>query len=157
LIDRGRSAVGAAEERAFGGTELDEPIDRRTAEARLADVTGGPWWRRCGPAVIVARPRASARSSSARGDTDRVEVQLTEPQLSVATVAHELAHALAGVDHGHDDAFRAAYVDVVAVLAGVGPARALSEAFAAMGIAAGERRWPPPHRAVGDGFLVIGA
>ena len=59
MIDCGRAAVAAAEERAFGGTELDEPIDRRTAEARLAEVTGGPWWRHGGPEVSVARPRAS--------------------------------------------------------------------------------------------------
>lgn len=157
MIDRGRAAVAAAEERAFGGTELDEPIDRRTAEARLAEVTGGPWWRRCGPAVTVARARASTRSSSARGARDRVEIQLTDGQLSVATVAHELAHALAGVERGHDVEFRAAYVDVVAVLAGAAPAVALSEAFAAMGIATGGRRWPPPHRVAGDGFVVVSA
>ena len=157
MIERGWAAVAAAEERAFGGTELDETIDRRTAEARVVEATGGPWWRGCGPAVIVARPRASARSSSARLVTDRVEIQLTDAQLSVATVAHELAHALAGVDRGHGGEFRAAYVDVVAVLAGAAPALALSEAFAAMGIAAGARRWPPPHRAAGDGFVVVSA
>jgi hypothetical protein len=149
--------VAAAEERAFGGTELDEPIDRRAAEARLAEVTGGTWWRCCGPAVTVARPRAGTRSSSARGATDRVEIQLTEGQLSIATVAHELAHALAGVEHGHDDDFRAAYVDVVTALAGAAPAAALSEALAAMGIAAGRRRWPPPHRVAGEGFVVVSA
>jgi len=157
LTDRGRAAVAAAEERAFGGTELDEQIDRRTAESRLAEVTAGSWWHGCGPAVSVARPRAGARSSSARGVSDRVEIQLTDGQLSVATVAHELAHALAGLAHGHDDAFRAAYVDVVATLAGAGPAAALAEAFVAMGIAAGERRWPSPHRVVGDGFVVVSA
>jgi hypothetical protein len=86
-----------------------------------------------------------------------VEIRLTDDQLTTATVAHELAHALAGVDHGHDESFRAAYVDVVAVLAGTGPATALAEAFAAMGIAGGARRWPPPHRAAGDGFVVVSA
>jgi hypothetical protein len=151
------AAVAAAEERAFGGTELDAPIDRRAAESRLAEIVGGSWWRCCGPAVTVARPRAGARSSSARGVRDHVEIQLTDGQLSVATIAHELAHALAGVAHGHDGEFRAAYVDVVAALGGAGPATALVEAFAAMGIAAGARRWPAPHRATGAGFVVVGA
>jgi hypothetical protein len=77
--------------------------------------------------------------------------------LSVATVAHELAHALAGVGHGHDGVFRAAYVDVVTALAGAAPAAALAEAFAAMGIAAAARRWPSPHRIAGDGFVVVSA
>ena len=49
-------------------------------------------------------------------------VALATGQRDVATLAHELAHALAGVAGGHDARFRAALVDIVVVLAGPGPA-----------------------------------
>jgi hypothetical protein len=146
--------VSAAEEMAFGGTDLDVPIDRGVAEQRIADITAGSWWRSCGPPVTVSTPRAGIRSSTARDDAGRVGIQLSDEQLTLSTVAHELAHALAGTGHGHDATFRAAYVDVVAVLAGAVSAEALNEAFAAMGVSTAERRWPRPHRAVGDGFVV---
>ena len=148
---RGRRGARLRRHRA---RRADRPSYRRGA-ARRSD--GRAWWRRCGPAVTVARPASRHAIVERRGVRDRVEIKLTDGQLSVATVAHELAHALAGVEHGHDDEFRAAYVDVVAVLAGAAQAVALSEAFAAMGIAAGGRRWPPPHRVAGDGFVVVSA
>ena len=53
--------------------------------------------------------------------------------------------------------FRAAYVDVVAVVAGAGDAAALGDAFAAMGLDVDERRWPAPYRSSGDGFVVTSA
>ena len=139
--------MSAAEETAFGGTDLDAPLDRRSAERRIAEVDGRP-------VVAIVRPDGR-RVGAAGGDAlverratgaGRVGIRLSDEQLTVATVAHELAHALAGVDHGHDATFRAAYVDVVAVLAGAasgGGARARRST--AMGVAAGDRRWPPPH------------
>ena len=156
LTDRGRAAVAAAEERP---SAAPRPTSRSFVGGRVAP-------RRGDGRVVVAplwagRDRRSAAGwdaiVEARGVSDRVEIQLTDGQLSVATVAHELAHALAGLEHGHDDAFRAAYVDVASALAGVAPAAALAEAFAAMGIAAGDRRWPSPHRVAGDGFVVVSA
>ena len=78
---------------------------------------------------------------------------MSDEQLTIATAAHELAHALAGIDHGHD-APSAAYVDVVAMVGGASAAGALTEAFEAMGIAMAGRRWPSPYRAEGDGFVI---
>ena len=105
--DAGRAAVYAAEDVAFGGTELDvpRPIDELVA---LADrLTAGEWWAAVGaPVVTVAASRAGACSSTARsghrpGAPD-VAVHLAAGQHTVATLAHELAHALAGIGHGHD-------------------------------------------------------
>jgi hypothetical protein len=156
-MDHGRAAVAAAEEMAFGGTRLDDPLDRAAVERALADIVAGPWWASCGPAAALTTPRRDARSSSTRDSTRGVEVRLASGQLSLATVAHELAHALAGTNHGHDGTFRAAYVDVVAMLAGAGCASALVDALGTMGVAPGTRRWPPPHRGLGDGFLIAPA
>jgi hypothetical protein len=154
VIDRGKVAVAAAEEMAFGGTDLDVPLGRSAVERRVADLTTGPWWRSCGPSVAMATPRRGTRSSSAEHRTGHVTIRLADEQLTVATAAHELAHALAGVGHGHDAVFRVAYVDVVAVLAGSAHTTALADGFVAMGVAVGDRRWPAPYWAVGDGFVV---
>ncbi len=156
MVDAGRTAVLAAEEIAFGGTTLDLPVDRVTADRTIAEITAGPWWRSCGVVVAVQRPRRGTRSSSARHRPDHVEIQLSDEQLTRATVAHELAHALATVARRHDEVFRAAYLDVVAVIGGTVCADALADAFAAMGIAAGDRRWPAPYWAEGDAFRMIG-
>ena len=69
-------------------------------------------------------------------------IRLAAGQLDDVTIAHELAHLLAGIDHGHDDRFRAAHLDVVALLAGTGAASMLAEAYAAFGLSAGRRAWP---------------
>ena len=66
VIDRGQAAVAAAEEAAFGGTSFDVPISRREAERAIVRITAGPWWRECGPSVVVQSPRHGTRSSSAR-------------------------------------------------------------------------------------------
>ena len=138
----------------FGGTDLEDALDRRAAEGALELITAGPWWRSCGPPVTVSAPRGGTRASRARDHAGKVAIQLSDEQLNLATVAHELAHALADVGHGHDAVFRAAYVDVVAVLAGPAGAGALAEAFVAMGVEPGDRGWPAPYRAVGDGFVI---
>ncbi len=126
MIDRGTAAVSAAEEMAFGGTDLDDLLGREVAERRIAQLTAGPWWRSCGPTVIASAPRGGMRSSRTWDRPGHVGIQLSDEQLNLATVAHELAHALAGIEHGHDATFRAAFVDVVAVLAGAASASMLA-------------------------------
>jgi hypothetical protein len=155
--DRGRAAVAAVEDAAFGGTDADVPIDREVLHIRIADVVEGPWWQACGPPVTVTTPRRSTRSSTARsrlGETP-VEIRLAETQLTVATVAHELGHALAGVGHGHGEVFRVAHIDVVALLCGAEVAQRLAEAYTAFELAVGARAWPSPWRADGDAFRII--
>jgi hypothetical protein len=158
-VDRGRAAVAAVEEAAFGGTDADVPIVREVLHGRIADVVEGPWWKACGPQVTVTTPRRSTRSSTARSrfaaGGEPVEIRLAEDQLTVATVAHELGHALAGVGHGHGEMFRSAHVDVVALLCGAEVSRRLAEAYTAFELAVGTRAWPPPWRADGDSFRIV--
>lgn len=155
--DAGRTAVGAAEAAAFDGTSAAEPMSRAEAHRLVDAVVGGAWWRSVGPPVVVTVPRRSARSSSARSRVagGAVEVRLTDEQLSAATVAHELAHALAGVEHGHDAVYRAAHVDVTALVAGADAGRALADAFAGFGLVVAARRWAAPWLAEGEGFVVV--
>jgi hypothetical protein len=157
--DEGRTAVYAAEEAAFGGTDLDgaRSLDELVA-AGTALVTG-PWWRTAGgPDVRFAAARRDAASSSARVERavrGSVEIRLAAGQRTTATLGHELAHALAGVARGHDATFRAAHVDVCALLGGGRAASMLAAAYAEGGVAPGARRWPSPVRVIGDGFVVV--
>lgn len=154
--DRGRAAVAAVEEAAFGGTHADEALDRDVLHDLIADVVNGPWWQDCGPAVTVTAPRRSTLSSTARSrGTEPVEIRLAEGQLTTATVAHELAHALAGVPDGHGELFRAAHIDVCALLCGAESAGALALAYPAFGLAVAARTWPAPWRADGDTFRIV--
>jgi hypothetical protein len=155
--DVGREAVYATEEATFGGTDFDArqpyPALVELAEA----VVRGGWWQACGgPSVELVLARAGAVSSSARAATGRgVLVRLAIGQLTAATVAHELAHALAGVASGHGGRFRAAHIDVVAVLGGRALADDLQRAYAGHGVPPDARAWSPPHRISGPGFVIL--
>jgi hypothetical protein len=154
--DVGRTAAYAAEDAAFGGTDLDAERAFDDLVGLADDVTGGPWWARCGGPVVRVEPAAAgAASSSARAADGGVLVRLAAGQRTSATLTHELAHALAGIGHGHDARFRAAHVDVAALVGSAAAGRALAAAYAAGGVPAGRRRWPSPVRVIGDGFAII--
>jgi hypothetical protein len=154
--DAGRAAVYAAEDQAFGGTDLEHPEHLDRLRAVAATLTIADWWRSArGPAVVVDAARSDAGSSSARRDGDRVLIRLAAGHQTLATLGHELAHALAGVHHGHDPTFRAAHVDVVAMIAGTAAATALTSAYAELGVPPASRPWPPPVRVRGDGFVLL--
>lgn len=153
--DDGRQAVYTAETIALGGTDLDDLCDIDALRAVARRVTADPWW--AGPAVRVRQARVDAASSSATGPAGaagEIVVRLSAPQATLATVAHELAHALAGVERGHDPTFRRAMLDVIAVVTNLDTTDrrrrthvdALAEAYAALGLDVGDRRWSePPH------------
>ena len=152
--DVGRAAVYACELTAFDGTDLEDQRSFVEVERMIRSIAESPWWS--GPVVAVRRARAGTMSSVAAGSVGRhdapIEIRLADGQCTIATAAHELAHALAGVEHGHDDVFRRAYLDVVAMGTNVDPldrrgsihVDQLGEAFDAAGLALAERRWPPP-------------
>ena len=83
-------------------------------------------------------------------------VRLAAPQMTAATLVHELAHVLAGVEAGHGPTFRRAHVDLVGYCFGDAEAEWLLDAYAAMGLAPGERTWPsPPVRRGAGGPLAL--
>lgn len=156
-MDGDRTSVYAAEFAAFEGTDLEQlrPFDELSTLA--GEVVAGEWWP--GPPVRFQRARVDARSSSTRcADRDGATVRLARSQMTVATVAHELAHALAGSAARHDAVFRIAYADVVAVITNTVSTdrrrdlhvRQLLDAFDAADLDVGARRWPaPPSTASG--------
>jgi hypothetical protein len=146
--------VYAAELAAFDGTDLEDVIDFSLLVERMQTITTGEWWP--GPVVDVIVARADAVSSSTRCAMSavggRTTIRLAAAQITTATAAHELAHALAGPEVGHGAVFRTAYLDVVAVITNIDTTdrrrqlhvEQLATAFAEVGLSTGDRRWPPP-------------
>lgn len=153
-MDIDRAAVYAAELAAFDGTDLEVVVGVERLAAVADRLTAGEWWP--GPMVVVRSARSDARSSTTRCAATGATIRVAESQATVATAAHELAHALAGAGAGHDGRFRAAYLDVIAVLTNLDPTERrgaihvdqLRTAFAAGGLDVADRGWPAPPPAI---------
>ncbi len=159
--DCGRADVYSAEASAFDGTDLESVRPLQQIVETIEEVIGGAWWP--GGSVRVAAARSDARSSSAR----RVEghdtvIRLAADQLTLATAAHELAHALAGPAAGHAPVFLAAYLDVIAVITNLDTSdrrrrlhvEQLRDAFVRADLEIGPRRWPPPPETAGGAIAL---
>lgn len=153
--DGDRAQVYAAELAAFDGTDLERVVGTEAVAKTIARIVDDPWWP--GGAVTVRRMRTDARSSATRclaggGGGGPVDIGVAETQATLATAAHELAHALAGVAHGHDATFRRAHLDVVLMMTNVDRvsgrgtlhADQLRDSYVAAGLVVGERSWPEP-------------
>lgn len=153
--DRGRAAVYAAEIAAFEGTSYESrvAIDQLLALGRL--VTAAVWWPHGEIEIVPARSDAGSSSTRQRG-TGRPVVRLAAPQMTPATVIHELAHVLAGLPEGHGPGFRRAHIDLVGYAFGEDPATWLVDAYRGMGLDPGVRCWPaPPIRREAGGPLAL--
>jgi len=153
--------VYAAEAAAFEGTDLESVRPFDAIAAAVESVVADGWWS--GPPVQLEPARRDASSSSARqaGHGPTV-IRLAGGQVTLATAAHELAHALAGPDAGHSPTFLAAYLDVVAVITNLDSSdrrgqlhvQQLRESFAAAGLLVGERTWPAPPDSTGSAIAL---
>jgi hypothetical protein len=140
-IDRGRAEVYAAELAAYEGTDLESVVGFDDLVALAIDVMSQAWWPR--GRVPVRRARSGARSSATR-HTSRAVIHLAAPQMTRATLIHELAHVLAGVGAGHGELFRRAHVDLASLAFGSDRGGWLDAAYAGAGLSLGARRWPQP-------------
>lgn len=163
-MDGERTAVYAAELMAFDGTDLETLQSLDSIVDAVRSVSTGEWWP--GPVVTCVAARRDARSSSARrcgADSDATVLRFAAAQLTVATAAHELAHALAGPEHGHDSVFRAALLDVVGVITNLATSdrrlalhtEQLGDAFVAANLGVGRRQWPAPSTAASGGAIAL--
>lgn len=153
--DIGRESVYAAEIAAFEGTSLESLVLLDDLLELARAVSSADWWPHGPVAVTAARSDAGSSSTRQRGSAAPV-IRLAAPQMTEATLVHELAHVLAGVAHGHDGLFRRAHVDLTGFLLGDEPASWLIDAYASMGLAAGRRDWPaPPVRRAAGGPVAL--
>ena len=151
--DLGRAQVYAAELAAFDGTDLEDVVGVGKVAAAIRAVVETSWWP--GRDVTVREMRSDARSSATRcalDGADAADIGLAATQATIATGAHELAHVLAGVGHGHDATFRRAHLDVVFAMTNTDRATGRGElhadqlglAYGAAGLAVADRNWPKP-------------
>ncbi|MAT04933.1 MAG: hypothetical protein CL424_07815 [Acidimicrobiaceae bacterium] len=153
--DVGRQAVYAAEIAAFEGTSYETIVDFDELLDLGRVVESAAWWPHGEVSVVRARRDASSSSTRRRGAAAPV-VRLAGPQMTPATVLHEFAHVLAGVDAGHDGRFRRAHVDLVGYVFGDDEAGWLLDAYAAVGLVPGSRDWPaPPVRGGAGGPIAL--
>jgi hypothetical protein len=159
--DCGRAELYAAEAAAFDGTDLESVRPFDDVVAAINGVAGGVWWPGGAVRVIAARRDASS-SSARRSDGTTTVIRLSAEQLTIATAAHELAHALAGPVLGHSPVFLAAYLDVVAVITNLDSRDRrrdlhvcqLRDAFDVAGLAVGRRQWPAPPESTGTAIAL---
>jgi hypothetical protein len=159
--DCGRAELYAAEVAAFDGTDLESVVPFEAVAAVIDVVAGGAWWP-AGPVSVVAARRDARSSSARRIEGSTTVIRLSAGQSTIATAAHELAHALAGPDAGHSPVFLAAYLDVVAVITNMDPLDRrhdlhvvqLRAAFEATGLVAGARQWPAPPESAGTAIAL---
>jgi len=114
--DDARSEVYAAELSATAGTSLEATCTLDELRAAATRITHSPWWPVGDIAVVAAR--ADAHSSRAQYRAGAIEVRFATGQMDMATLIHEMAHALAGLDAGHGALFRRAHIDIASAAIG---------------------------------------
>lgn len=141
--DNGREDVYAAELAAFGGTLADCAVGFDELLWIRNAICASVWW----PAgdIDVKQARSDARSSTTReGDDGRARIRIAAMQCTPLTLAHEVAHVLAGVDAGHGPRYRRAELDLIFAMYGSTEMQWLLGAFEASNLEVAERSWPSP-------------
>ena len=146
--DKGRADVYAAEIAAFEGTTYEQ-VTQLDELMRLAHrLCAADWWPLGQIAVVASRADALSSSTCQRGSQAPV-VRLAVPQMTPATLVHELGHVLAGVAAGHGPLFRRAYLDLATAAFGAEPASWLLDQFAMNALTVAVRVWRAPHEHCG--------
>jgi len=143
VADHGRADVYAAEIAAFEGTTFERVTTLEELVTLAQRLCAADWWPTEHVAVVASRGDAFSSSTRQRGGGAPV-VRLAAPQMTPATLVHELGHVLAGVPAGHGPLFRRAYADLALAAFGAEPASWLLDQFAEHRLAVGKRTWPTP-------------
>jgi hypothetical protein len=148
--DHDRQRVYDAEEAAFGGTTLDEPLSWDDVEVLMSAVTSDRWWTELAiPAPRLLRARADARTSRADGSA----IRICRDGQTALTLIHELGHHLSGhlpwpssdvADSAHGPRFRASALRVAMVVAGPVAVDQLARAWRSHGLSVTIWAFPEP-------------
>jgi hypothetical protein len=124
VVDHDRQRVYDAEEAAFGGTTLDDPLSWDDVGVLLSAVTSDQWWTELAvPAPRLVRARSDSRTSCADGRA----IRICRDGQTALTLTHELAHHLSAhlpwpssdaPEPVHGPRFRATSLRVAMVVAG---------------------------------------
>lgn len=154
--DTDRQRVYDAEDAAFLDTAYAERLGERGCRWLVERFVATPWWAATGGPVPRLR---AARADSARSTTvlraDGAELRIGPGMDQAHVLSHELAHLLATPDAGHGPQYRAAHLDVAAVLLGRHGADRLAERLTRWALDVPARQWPPPPDHGDGGLLAI--
>jgi hypothetical protein len=150
-LDRDRQRCYRAETSAFGGTDLDDPLEWAELTAIFHAVLAHPWWQSLDvPQPTLMRARADSQRSSADGAT----IRLARGGHTALTLLHELSHHVVMGrcldDPGHGPRFRAVELRLAELFGGAPARRHLAEAWQLHGLAVGP--WEGPEPRVVDGL-----
>lgn len=153
--DRDRRRVYGVENLIFDETLFTEPLGAAGVVDLAGLVNQDPWWVRNGVAFTVSPARRESQHSSAFLAGEVARIRLSVHQEDAATLAHELAHLLAGrhdPNAGHGPLFRAAELDTVTLVCGTTAAARLGRAFDDADLTVAARRWQDPTGAFDRGI-----
>lgn len=154
--DADRQRVYDAEDAAFLDTTYAERLGERGCRWLLDRLVATPWWAACGRSTPVLR---AARADSSRSTTvlgeGRSEVRIGPGMDQAHVLSHEAGHLLAAPDATHGPRFRAAHLDVAAVVLGRHGADRLFERYTRSGLRLEARGWPPPPDCGTGGLLAV--
>jgi hypothetical protein len=154
--DRDRQRVYDAEDAAFVDTTYAERLGASGCRWLLERMVATPWWASCArPAPVLRAARADSTRSTTVVGAGRAEVRIGPGMDQAHVLSHEAAHLLAGSDATHGPVFRAAHLDVAAVVLGRHGADRLSERYTRFGLRVHGRRWPPPPECGEGGLLAV--
>jgi hypothetical protein len=131
-----RTASYRAEDVAFGGSSWNGPqvvredvvaLAHMMAEWGCENLVDTAWWN--APNVRLHGEGGAWAVHSYRSSENEVVFPANRDTLSVAIVAHEIAHYLTPDDPGHGEAWRAAYLALVREFMGAEYAESLLSAF----------------------------
>jgi len=145
-----------AEDAAFLETSYADRLGERGCRWLLDHLVATIWWgAAAGSSPVLRAARSDSARSSAVVAADRAEVRIGPGMDQAHVLSHELAHLLAPAGAGHGAAFRAAHLDVAAVLLGTHGAARLAERYARAGLQVAARTWPAPPGHGPGGLLAV--
>lgn len=145
--DADRQRVYDAEDLVFDETLFTEPLGATGVVDLARLVNADRWWVDNGVPFTVSPARRESLHSSAFVAGDVARIRLSIHQEDAATLAHELAHLLAGRHDGgtgHGPLFRAAQLDTVTLVCGTKTAARLGRAYADAALPWSLRCWQDP-------------
>lgn len=154
--DIDKALVYAAEDMVVDQTIFAEPIGPQGLLGLASRLNNLAWWHCVGVPFSVAPTRRESGHSTCSVNDDGALLRFSLAGENAATFAHEAAHLVAqhhGAAQAHGPLFRAADIDVVAVVCGSVVADRLREVFLGNALQIAARKWIAP-RPVGELGLV---
>jgi hypothetical protein len=137
-----------AEYIAFLDTAFEVPVGLWALEQVANAVYESEWWADLRPRAVRATiVEASPHAGRSKAVLAKGEIRISHNMDTIATLCHEFAHFVGSAQH--DDAFRAAEVELVRLCGGDAPAERLAACYSRVALGVGTIA-PAPHGILGE-------